>query len=124
MLFDKESGREVQRSTEAVDDNGGHFIRLRVVVDITLPLCLGSVITLENGIKSWVKFNNERLLNLCYWCGRLDRSNKNYDLRIRSKGTLSPDQQQYTSSLKAAPYMPNGNDVIFVPSNFENRSAY
>ena len=30
---------EVQRSTGAVDEKGGHFIRIRVVVDITLPLC-------------------------------------------------------------------------------------
>ena len=40
---------EVQKSDDAVDDEGGHFIRVRVSVDVTLPLCRGRLITLENG---------------------------------------------------------------------------
>lgn len=35
---------EVQRSTGGVDEKGGHFIRVRVVVDITLP---------EEGLLHW-----------------------------------------------------------------------
>lgn len=30
---------EVQKLTGAVDDDRGHFIRVRVLVDITLPFC-------------------------------------------------------------------------------------
>ena len=40
---------EVQKSIDAVDEEGGHFIRVRVSVDVTLPLCRGRLITLENG---------------------------------------------------------------------------
>ena len=43
---------EVQRSPESTDDDGGNFIRVRVTIDINLPLCRGRVITLENGEKS------------------------------------------------------------------------
>ena len=42
---------EVQKSTGAVDEEGGHFIRVRVLVDISLPLCRGRLIRLEDGGK-------------------------------------------------------------------------
>ena len=48
---------EVSRSIGAVDDDGGHFIWVRVVVDISLPLCRERVITLESGEKAWISFS-------------------------------------------------------------------
>ena len=57
---------EVQKIDGAVDEDGGSFFRVRVVVDTTLPLCRGRVITLPNGSKSWVKFKYERLPSICY----------------------------------------------------------
>ncbi|KAK9983809.1 hypothetical protein SO802_033334 [Lithocarpus litseifolius] len=75
---------EVQKSTKVVDDDGGYFIRVRVSIDITLPLCRGRVITMENG-------------------------------------TLSPDSQQFNSSLKAAPYTAGGKNVIYVPGFYKRR---
>ena len=50
---------EVHKSAGAVTEEDGHFIRVRVVVDITLSLC-----TLESGAKSWVHFKYERLPSL------------------------------------------------------------
>ena len=38
---------------------------------------------------------------------------------FKSKGTLSLDQQQFSSSLKAAPYSAKGKNVIFVPGFYE-----
>lgn len=35
---------------------GESFIRVRVKIDILLPLCKGRVITLESGEKTWVSF--------------------------------------------------------------------
>ena len=43
---------EVRKSIGAMDDVGGSFFRVRVMVDITLPLCRGRVISLTNGSKS------------------------------------------------------------------------
>jgi len=57
---------EVQKLIGAVDDEGGHFIRVRVLIDITLPLCQGRVITMDNGDKNWVSFKDEQLPNLCF----------------------------------------------------------
>ena len=46
--------------------SGQGFMRVRVQVAITQPLCRGRVVTLENGEQSWVIFKYERLPNLCY----------------------------------------------------------
>ncbi|KAK9989616.1 hypothetical protein SO802_029855 [Lithocarpus litseifolius] len=115
---------EVQKSADAVSDEGGHFIRVQVMIDITLPLCRGRVITLENGTKHWVQFRYERLPNLCFWCGRLNHADKKCELWINSKGTLAVEQQQFNSSLKAAPYKHSGRDVIVVPGFYEKSHPF
>lgn len=85
---------EVQKSTGVVDEEGGHFIRICVLIDVSLPLCRGRLITTENGGKIWISFKYERLSNFFFfWCGPSNHSDKNYELWIESKGTLTPDQQ-------------------------------
>ena len=39
----------VFRSTEDVDCEGGGFMRIRVKLNTTQPLCRGNVITMEDG---------------------------------------------------------------------------
>ena len=46
--------------------DGGSFIRVRVALNITLPLCRGRHLTLENDEAYWVSFRFKRLLNVCY----------------------------------------------------------
>ena len=71
---------EVIRAIGVENEQGGSFIRVRVEIDILLPLCRGRVITLESGEKSWVSFKYERLPNLCYWCGHLNHGDKDCPL--------------------------------------------
>ena len=113
---------EVRRSPESIEDDGGNFFRVRVNIDICLPLCRGRVITLENGEKAWVRFQYERLPNFCYWCGRLDHGDKQCNLWIRSKGSLSTDKQQFGSFLKVAPYKRGSKNVFYVPGWFEKET--
>ena len=54
-----ETVREVQKSAKAVNEEGDYFVRVRVKVDITMPLCRGTIITLENDEKKWVQFKYE-----------------------------------------------------------------
>ena len=112
---------EVKKSSGAVDNDGGQFMRVQVTLDLNLPLCRGRVITFEGGGKSWVSFKYERLLNLCYWCGRLSHDDKNYDLWINNKGSLKVENQQFGPCLRATPYTSAGKDVIYVPGYYENR---
>lgn len=60
---------DVCQSIEGVKEDGGRFMRVKVTLDISLPLCRGHLLSLENGEKLWVSFKYERLPNLCYWCG-------------------------------------------------------
>ena len=48
--------------------DGGNFIRVKVAVDITLPLCQGRLVSLNDEKQVWISFKHERLPNLCYWC--------------------------------------------------------
>ena len=66
--------------------SGQGFMRVRVRVAITQPLCRGRVVTLENGEQSWVIFEYERLPNLCYWCRCLDHADKDCEVWIQSNG--------------------------------------
>ena len=71
---------DIQKSIGAVDDNGGSFFQVRVVVDITLPLCRGRVISLTNGSSSWVNFKYEHLPSLYYWCRCLEHDDRDCEL--------------------------------------------
>lgn len=114
---------EVQKSTRAVDDDGGLFIQVWVLIDISLPLCQGRLITMENGDKVLVKFKYEWLPNIYFRYGRLNHSDKNCELWIDSKSTLTPEQQQFDSTLKAASYTSTGKDVIYVPGYYKRKKT-
>ena len=83
---------DVHKSTGAINEDGGNFIWVRVTLDVSLPLCRGRGITLENVDKAWVFFKYERQPNLCYWWGRLNHDEKNCKLWIDrlSSNNLAP----------------------------------
>ena len=103
-----------------VDKDEGRFMRVKVKLDISLPLCRGRVVTFESGKKIWVSFKYERLPNLCYWCGRLTHSDKECPLWIQSKGTLTMDQRQFSQSLRAPPYRATNKPIVFIPSYYDD----
>lgn len=102
----------------------GILLEYELIIDISLPLCRGKVVTLKSGGKTSVSFKYERSPNLCYWCGHLTHDNKSCNLWIQSKGSPIVDQQQFGPYLRATPYQLARNNVIFIPRFFENRSSY
>ena len=70
----------VNKPIRYMDVEGDGFIRVRVTVDISQPLCRGRVISLENGKELWVSFKCQRLSNLCYWCGSLTHDDRDCEL--------------------------------------------
>ena len=106
----------VCQSIGGVEEDGGRFMRVKVNLDISLPLCNGCVITLENGNKHWVSFRYECLPNICYWCGQLDHD-EDYALWISSKDSLSFEEKQYSQKLRASPYR-SYNKLLFSSLGF------
>lgn len=50
---------KVRCSRDPNINEGGSFMRVKVVVNITLPLCRGHVVTLELGERTRVRFKYE-----------------------------------------------------------------
>ena len=76
-------------------------MRVRVLIDITQPLCQGRVICLEDDKELWVSFKYERLPNLCYWCGRLTHNDRDCELWLDSEGTLEEADKKYGPWIRA-----------------------
>ena len=81
--------REVLPSpTQDEEVGNGKYMRIRVRVNITKPLCRGRKIGLGNGTESWVSFQYERLPNFCYWCGIPTHGEKDCEDWLRTPENL------------------------------------
>ena len=105
------------------ESRGDGFIRVKVTVDITQPLCWGRVVTLETGTKSWVSFRYERLPNLRYWCGCLDHDDKDCEVWLKNDGSSDLRKKKYDSSIRAKPVFSSSKNVIYVPGYAESRKS-
>lgn len=56
---------EVSHQTTLNNSDGGPFLYLKMTIDLSLPLCRGRLISLENGKQTRVTFKYECLLNMC-----------------------------------------------------------
>ena len=111
----------VDRTTNFSDIVGGSFMRVRVVIDVALPLCRGRLITFDKGEEGWVSFKYERLPNICYWCGCLNHSDKDCDHWIESDGSLKVEDREYGPWIRAVPSSSNKKSVVRVPGFYEAR---
>ena len=109
--------RAVDRTTSTDEMKGGNFMRVRVSINISLPLCRGRIITLEDGGEVWVKFKYKRFPNICYWCGCLTHSDRDCEVWINSDGTLKAGDQEYSPWLQA-PFTPNPRLSMVVVHRF------
>ena len=97
---------ETLGGVERVDANEkgfylGNFIRIRVLMDISMSLCRGRKVRLgEHGLK-WVDFKYERLPIFCYLCGRVDHDERDCLQGLQSKETLRPEEKQFGPWLRA-----------------------
>ena len=105
------------------DSDGGSFIRVRVALNITLPLCRGRLLTLENDEAHWVSFRFERLPNVCYWCGCLTHPDKDCEKWIESEGTLKKEDQHFGPWLRAAPFTASRKGFLSVPGFYAHKKA-
>ena len=101
--------------------DAGEFIRVKVSIDLSLPLCRGRLISLSDGKERWVSFKYERLPNICYWCGRLTHDDRDCDLWIESEGTLKTEQRAFGPHLRASPFVATRKSAIQVPGYYAEK---
>ena len=80
---------------------GANFIRVRVIVDVSKPLCRGRKISCDAENEGWAAFIYEQLPNICYWCGSVSHDDKDCSLWLRIKGTLKSNEQQFGPWIRA-----------------------
>ena len=111
----------VDRTTSTDVMEGGNFMRVRVLIDISLPLCRDRVLSLEDGGVVWVNFKYERLPNICYSCGYLTHNDRDCEVWINSDGSLKAGDQEYRPWLRA-PFTPNPKrSMVVIPGYYEIR---
>ena len=108
-------------SNYLAETEGGNFMRIRVEMDISLPLCCGLVVSMENGKKSWVTFKYESLPNICYWCGKMDHLDRDCEIWLDSKGSLAETQKQFGPLLRAPPFFPSKQSVVVVSGFYSQK---
>lgn len=90
-------------------------------MDISLPLCCGRVVSMENGKKSWVTFKYESLPNICYWCGKMDHLDRDCEIWLDSKGSLAETQKQFGPLLRAPPFFLSKRSVVVVSGFYSQK---
>ena len=113
----------IQQPIDTPVCDGGSFIRVRVSINISLPLCRGRLITMEDEKEHWVSFKYERLPNLCYWCGRLTHTDKDCEKWFESEGSLQTEHQQFGAWLRAPPFAAARKNVVAVPGFFAKKKT-
>ena len=115
---------EVSQPKEFKEVDGGNFLRLKVQLDLSLPLCRGHLISLENGKQIWANFKYERLPNLCYWCGRLTHDDKDCEIWIDSEGMLKPEDRQFDSGLGAPAFVMTRKTGLIVLGFYSTKKKF
>ena len=105
----------VNHEEQETDLLGVRFVRVRVTLNISKPLCRGRVITLEDGKDLWIPFKYERLPNLCYRCGCLLHDEQNCVHRYDSEENQREENTQFGPWLRASPFLPSRSKLVTVP---------
>ena len=79
----------------------GNFVLVRIMVDISKPLSRGWRVSWDEDKEGGVSYRYESLPNLCYWCGSLTYNDKDCVVWLSSRGSLSTEDKQYKSWLRA-----------------------
>ena len=91
----------ISQSYDISKMKGGSFMHVQTTIDVLVPLCQGRRIMFDDKSEGWVEFQYERLPNMCYWCGMLTHDDKDCEVWLKSKGSLSLDKQQFGPWLRA-----------------------
>ena len=93
----------------------GDFLRVRVEVDVSRPLCRGRKVVLEDDKEIWIYFKYEKLPNFYYWCGMVSHVDKECEIWLANKRKSLAAKQEYGAWLRSTPYNPGRTPYTTVP---------
>ena len=93
-------GEVVESELGDGESEGCNFIKVRVAVKLSEPLCQGRQIVRSGGMESWVDFKYERLPNLCYWCERLIHHDKDCLTQLKKRRANRDEEKHFGSWLR------------------------
>jgi len=102
------------------ESEGGNFIRVRVSIDVTGPLCRGRLVSIGKEKQVWISFKYERLSNIYHCCGYFDHDDKDHEIWLNSEGSLDQEQKQFGPNLRAALFSYSHKQVIQVPGFYKS----
>lgn len=86
---------------KAFTSDQSHFLRVRVDLPLDKPLRRGAPVVSPEGDRTWVGFKYERIVGLCYSCGRLGHEMKACTHKRPSDNTTANTETPYGEWLKA-----------------------
>ncbi|XVE83661.1 hypothetical protein DITRI_Ditri16bG0104600 [Diplodiscus trichospermus] len=84
-LIGSSLGKVLEIDPDYHTSSGGHYLRVRILLDTRTPLKRFKHISFENGGKRQVFFSYERLPDYCYICGMLSHQESDCLKAIKSK---------------------------------------
>ena len=109
-----------------VPENGlgrGRYLRIRVDVDVSLPLLRGKILERADGSSFWVDFQYEDLPTFCYRCGCLGHGGNECIVGRGSGSVMSGGVSDlYGSWLRAPPHQ-SSQSYFAQPTNAHLRSS-
>ena len=75
-------GRYVEIDTRSWHSDQAKFMRVQVELMVDKPLRRGGYITSPDDTRMWVTFKYERLLVICFYCGRIGYNARHYAVPI------------------------------------------
>jgi len=112
---------QIMPPKDLAECEGENFIRIRVSMDISGPLCHGRLVPLGKDKEVWVSFKYKHLPNICYWCRCLNHDDKDCGLWLDSEGMFLPNQRQFRQSLRAPPFTPSRRTMISIPGFYKSK---
>lgn len=98
----------------------GKFLRVRVLLDISMPLRRGRKVCLGEHGQKWVELKYERLPIFCYLCGRVDHNERDFMQWVRSNDTHRLEEKQFGPWLLATPERLQKSQMITTTTNGES----
>jgi len=115
-------------SVESVDadEKGfclGNYMRIRVTIDISNPLCRGRKVRLGGLSQFWVDFKYERMPIFCYLCGMVTHDENNYLVGLRRTERMNAEDKSYGTWLRATQERLQKPQLVLAPSRDIDREV-